>query len=119
MIPLLFFSFLIGVTSGFFGVSGGVLKVPILVLFGVPVYVAIATSSFMLSITSLSAFASHAFLGNVRYEYLTLMVPAVIIGAQLGARFSKRAKSHTLKRVFSLMLIVNAVSMLLKEVITF
>lgn len=118
-VSLLFCSFLVGLTSGFFGVSGGILKVPMLAIFGVPVHVAIATSSLMLSITSLSAFASHALLNNVRYEYLILLVPAVVMGAQFGARFSRRTRSYTLKWIFSLMLTGIAITMLLEEFIRY
>lgn len=45
LLPALLFAFAAGVSVGFFGISGGILKVPILLLCGTPIYVAVATSS--------------------------------------------------------------------------
>ena len=115
MVPLLISCFLIGFSVGFFGVSGGILQVPILVLCGFPIHIAIATSSLMIIITSSTAFVSHAALSNIEYFYLLFSVPGVILGAQLGARMSKRSSSGTLRKMFSLLLLLVAVIIFLRE----
>jgi uncharacterized membrane protein YfcA len=60
-IPLIFLG---GVASGLFGVGGGVIIVPILIVFFcVPIHFAVATSMFSMIFTSLSGVGQHALLG--------------------------------------------------------
>lgn len=113
--PAFMFSFLAGVSVGFFGISGGILKVPILVFSGVPVQVAVATSSLMISLTSATAFTCHTMLGNVDYRYLLSSIPGVAIGAQVGARISHRTQPKRLRRMFSMILLAAAASLILKR----
>lgn len=113
LLPALLFAFAAGVSVGFFGISGGILKVPILLLCGTPIYVAIATSSLMITITSTVAFVSHAFLGNIEFQYLLFTVPGVILGAQLGAKTSEKIHSQILRKMFSLVLLMVAVTTLM------
>jgi len=54
-----------GLASGFFGIGGGIIKVPILYNLGVPMHIAIATSTFMITLTASSATLGHASLGHV------------------------------------------------------
>jgi len=113
LLPALLLAFIAGVSVGFFGISGGILKVPILMMCGIPIHVAIATSSLMITVTSTSAFFSHALLGDVEYQYLFFTVPGVILGAQIGARISKKLPSKVLRRMFSLILVVVAFMVLM------
>ena len=113
--PAFLFSFLAGVSVGFFGISGGVLKVPILVFSGVPIHVAVATSSFMISMTAATAFICHTLLGNVNYYHLSFLAPGVVLGAQVGARISRKARPKILRRTFSMVLLGAAVALLLRS----
>ncbi|WP_287583727.1 sulfite exporter TauE/SafE family protein [Candidatus Borrarchaeum sp.] len=90
-------SFLAGFAAGFFGISGGVLKVPVLIAGGLPVNLATGTSSLMVTITAFAAFLTHASLGHVNYVYLVFIAPSLVIGAQMGARFSHRVSATNLR----------------------
>ena len=91
-----------GLISGFLGVGGGLIVVPILSAFvGLPMHIAVATSMLVMIFTSISAVSTHIMLGNVRVEYVTPLVVGVLGGTQLGARTAKQLRSVTLERVFA------------------
>ncbi len=113
--PAIALSFLAGLASGFFGIGGGVLKVPILMAAGAPVHVAVATSSFMIVITASSALLERASLGQIRYYYLIGLIPGTIIGAQIGARIAKRTRSRILRRGFALVLCAASIYMIARS----
>lgn len=110
----LLFGFFAGLAAGFFGISGAIMKVPVLIFVGVPIHVAVATSSLMISLTSSAAFATHFLLGNIDYRYLILASPSIILGAQLGARKARKIKPRKLRKIFSILLILAAIAMLVK-----
>jgi len=110
----LLISFLAGLSSGFFGIGGGVIKVPMLVFLNLPIHVAVATSSFMIAITSLSGIAGHLMLGHVKAIYVALIAPGIILGTQLGSRAACKTKPKLLRRIFSIVLATIAISIILK-----
>ncbi len=116
IIPAMALSFLAGLSSGFFGIGGGVLKVPILVAAGTPVHVAVATSSFMIVITALSGLIVRTSLGHVMYSYLLGLVPGTVFGAQVGARIAGRTKSKIIRRVFALILLTISIYMIVRSI---
>jgi hypothetical protein len=66
LLKLLPASFLAGIVSGFFGVGGGTIKVPVLYHLGTPIHVAVATSTLMIALTAISGTIGHLLLGHVR-----------------------------------------------------
>lgn len=90
-------TFVVGLTSGLFGIGGGSLLVPaMLLLFQFPPHVAVATSMFMVFLTSLANSASHIYLGNVPWIYTLPVIIGAYIGAKIGAALNKKMKSETL-----------------------
>ncbi|MFJ8088439.1 sulfite exporter TauE/SafE family protein [Lysinibacillus sp. NPDC095746] len=90
-------TFGIGFASGLFGIGGGSMIVPaMIILFLFPPHVAVATSMFMVFLTSIVNSASHIYLGHVPWLYTIPVIPGAYIGAKLGAAFNKRIKSDTL-----------------------
>ena len=89
-------SFFVGYFSSFLGIGGGIIHVPALVWFlHFPVHIATATSHFILAIMALAGTLVHVWTGALAQawpETLALAV-GVLLGAQLGAYFSKRVKS--------------------------
>jgi uncharacterized membrane protein YfcA len=103
----LLFLFLGGVASGFLGIGGGLIVVPILTAYvGLPMHLAVATSMLTMIFTSVSGVSTHILLGNILIEYAIPLVIGILIGAQLGARTAHRLKSVYLERVFALMVLV-------------
>lgn len=99
------FSFIVGVVSGLFGIGGGSLIVPaMIILFLFPPHVAVATSMFLVFLTSLVNSGSHIYLGNVPWLYTIPVIPGAYIGAKIGSYVNKQIKSE--KVVFALRLIL-------------
>jgi len=103
-LALLFFG---GLASGFFGIGGGLIVVPILMsVVGLPMHLAVATSMLTMIFTSVSGVATHILLGDVLLEYAAPLVVGIVIGAQFGARTAKRLRSTSLERVFAAVVFV-------------
>jgi len=95
-------SFGVGLVSSVFGIGGGIIHVPFLiVVLGLPVHVATATSHFVLSISTLVGASTFLALGHVRLWTVALMGLGVLVGAQLGARVSVRASPATVRRILA------------------
>ncbi|WP_075619761.1 sulfite exporter TauE/SafE family protein [Paenisporosarcina indica] len=101
----LLLTFGVGFASGLFGIGGGSIIVPAMILlFLFPPHVAVGTSMFMVFLSSIVNSASHISLGNVPWFYTIPVVPAAFIGAKIGASLNQRIKSETL--VFALRIIL-------------
>src|SRR5690349_4150699 len=77
----------VGYVAGMFGIGGGFLLTPLLVvLFQVPLPIAIGTGLCQMIATSLVAFLRHRKVrqGEVRID--VMMLPGCIMGVELGAR---------------------------------
>lgn len=101
--------FLISIFAGFLGVGPGFLLMPTLILLGYTARIAAATNMIAVTLPSFSAFASH--LSTAQFDWTMLIATSIasIIGAQAGAIFmSKRVKSKTLSRIFTLALVLLA-----------
>lgn len=100
-------TFFVGMCSGLFGIGGGSMIVPaMLILFLFPPHVAVATSMFLVFLTSLVNSASHIYLGNVPWLYTLPVVPGAYIGAKLGSILNKRLNSKTLVVVLRIVLLL-------------
>jgi len=100
-------SFATGMLAGLFGVGGGALMMPVLlVLFHFPVQVAAATSMFMIFLSSLPGTFTHAHYGHIQWLYAALLAPGAWAGGKLGAWLSLRLKTRTLTLILRLMLVV-------------
>jgi uncharacterized protein len=103
----------VGVLSSVFGIGGGVVHVPFLIVaLGLPVHVATATSHFVLSISAFVGAMTFLALGHVRLVTTALMGVGILAGAQLGALASTRASASLLRRILAGSLSLVAVRML-------
>ncbi|ATW27513.1 sulfite exporter TauE/SafE family protein [Candidatus Formimonas warabiya] len=100
-------SFLVGCFSSLLGIGGGIIHVPALVnLLNFPVHIATATSHFVLCITAFSGSMVHLFSGTLIagiHQILFLSI-GVLVGAQLGARLSKKIHSHIIMKSLAIAL---------------
>ncbi|WP_297523405.1 sulfite exporter TauE/SafE family protein [Thermococcus sp.] len=106
--------FIAGIASGLLGIGGGAINVPFLTAMGLPIHYAVATSSFAIVFTATGGALKHYAMGNVEVEWLLLLVPGLIIGAQLGAKIAKRTKASSLGKAFAVVLAFLAIRMVLK-----
>ena len=104
----------IGILAGMAGIGGGVLNVPLMSLvLNVPIHIAIATSSFISFVNSISGSIGHLSFGNVDLYVAVTTGLGALIGSQIGSRIAKRTKALVLRRVFGLVLLGIAIRMLI------
>ncbi|HLW84510.1 MAG TPA: sulfite exporter TauE/SafE family protein [Candidatus Sulfotelmatobacter sp.] len=96
---------IVGAASGLFGVGGGVLLVPLLVVaFGFDQHIAQGTSLVALvPPTGLLAFLNYASVGKVDWTVGWWIMPGVFLGGAAGAYFAEKLSSHSLRRIIAIM----------------
>ncbi|MEU5217677.1 sulfite exporter TauE/SafE family protein [Streptomyces sp. NPDC020807] len=108
-------SLLIGVSLGILGGGGSILTVPILVyLAGQDTKEAIATSLFVVGVTSLAALVPHARARRVRWRTGLLFGAFSMVGAYGGGRLAEYVPGTVLLVAFALMMLATAAAMLRK-----
>jgi len=99
-----------GVLSSFFGIGGGLIRVPVLVYgFGFPIAIASATSIFSMALYTGVGVISHAALGNIDPWVLLFTGIGVIGGAQLGVRIAPKLRQGVVLQLLALGLAVTGV----------
>jgi len=77
---------LVGLLSGLFGVGGGFLLTPLLIMIGIPPTVAAASDSNQIVAASTSGTVAHARRGTVDFKMGILMLVGGLIGGTVGVR---------------------------------
>lgn len=104
-----------GVVSGLFGIGGGIVKVPAMILLmDVPTKVATATSNFMIGVTGAAGAPIYFVTGNILPGIVAPVTIGVFAGALVGSRLSSRVQSVWLKRIFAVFLIATAIELIAK-----
>ncbi|MBQ9043331.1 MAG: sulfite exporter TauE/SafE family protein [Eggerthellaceae bacterium] len=109
-----------GVASGYVGLGGGFLMVPLMLAWiGMPMKLASGTSLIGIMLIAIPGAISQGLLGNI--DYLAGIATAIgtIPGALVGARFVTRVPERTLRILFSIFLGIGAVLLVVKEVALF
>lgn len=98
---------LVGVMTGFFGVGGGFLIVPALVLvLGLSMRTAVGTSLVVIAINSASGLVAHLRYGSLDVVTSGLFIVGGALGALAGARLSGRLDEQKLQRGFAVFIAV-------------
>ena len=74
----------VGFLSGLFGVGGGFLMTPLLIFFGIPPAVAVATEANQIVASSVSGVLAHMRRGNVDFKMGGILMLGGVIGSSLG-----------------------------------
>jgi uncharacterized membrane protein YfcA len=113
---------IVGMVTGLVGVGGGFLIVPALVLLGgLPIHTAVATSLVIIALKSFSGFVKY--LDVLDAQELSLDWPLLLIisalgiaGSVLGAQVANRLPQQQLKRGFGYFLVVMGIYILARSV---
>jgi uncharacterized membrane protein YfcA len=103
----------IGLVAGFFsamfGVGGGTIIVPLLLLFAAwETRSATATSLAAIGITAVSGVLNYAFHGDVDVKYAALVGLPAAVGAVAGGTLQQRVRTRTLELLFAALLVATA-----------
>ena len=104
-----------GFFSALFGVGGGLLIVPLLILAaGYREHAAMATSLGAIGITALAGVVGYAATGRVRPAEAALVGLPAAVGALAGTTLQQRVPRRALALLFALFLVVVAVVLLVR-----
>jgi len=107
--------FFAGVLSSLLGIGGGIIKVPVMhLVMGLPMKAAIATSAFMIAITTTVGALIYHYYGYIYPFIVAPLVVGIVIGAILGVELAQRAGGILLRRIFGAFLFLVALLMFLK-----
>jgi uncharacterized protein len=99
-----------GIIASLFGVGGGIIFVPLMLLvLGLTMQRAVPTSQLTLMMTSIAGIFTHGLLGHPDYLQAAALSAGAFVGAQIGARVSRVAKEVLLQRLLGLALIAVAI----------
>jgi uncharacterized membrane protein YfcA len=104
-----------GLFSGLFGVGGGTIIVPLLVLwFAYPEHVATGTSLAAIAVIAVFAVATHGAYGNVDVAKGLLVGLPAVAGVLAGTTLQQRLSGHAISLMFALLLTAVAVELLVE-----
>ena len=104
-----------GLASGFFGIGGGIVMVPAMVLLlRLEMVQAVATSLFVMGPGALIGAIEHLLQHHLHLDLALPLIFGIIIGAQLGPRLASHLPQARLRQLFSLVLFYSATNMILK-----
>ena len=109
--------FVAGTATKLFGIGGGTVFVPSLVLFlGLDIVSAIAISLFVMIPTAAISVATSWIDGTLHLELAVPLVLGIIVGAQIGPHVSAKVPKKRLRQLFGIVLVYAAVNMILKGI---
>jgi len=110
---------LVGFFAGMLGISGGSFKIPLMVLAcGVPMKIAIGTSSAMVAVTALMGFAGHSIAGDFNPVWAVPLACVAALGGLVGGKISIRTEPLRLKKIFAYTTLAAAGFMVVNSILT-
>ncbi|MEX2191780.1 MAG: sulfite exporter TauE/SafE family protein [Nitrosarchaeum sp.] len=105
-------SFFAGIISSFFGIGGGIIFVPLMVVgIGMTMKKAAPTSQFILLFASLSGIITHSILGHPDFLQAGLLAAGSFVGGIIGARLSSDIKERSLQILVSAIIVIAAIKL--------
>lgn len=114
-IPL---AFCVGFISGIFGIGGGTLLVPgMMLFFGVPAIVAAATSMFVILGTSILNTIQQITYDHVIWMYVLFLIPGAWIGGIVGPYISSKIKGRTIVILLQATMIIIGIQFIIQALL--
>lgn len=111
LLKLLTAATLVGLLTGFLGVGGGFVLVPVLVLvLGFTMPVAVGTSLLVIAVNSATAFAARAQqgVGDLDWPLVLGFAGVAVVGSLIGSRIADRLPARALSQAFAVLVLVIA-----------
>jgi uncharacterized protein len=106
-------AFLAGVLSSLFGIGGGIIFVPtLIIIMNMKMNKAAPTSQLTIMISSLTGLIVHIILGHPNYEYALSLASGAFIGGIIGAELSGYIKERILQILLSISLLLVSIKLL-------
>ena len=113
-IILIIIGLLAGVLSGLVGVGGGILMIPLLIIFlGLTQHEAQGTALFaMLPPIGILAAINYYKEGFVKWEYAIIIAFTFVIGGYLGSKLSLSLPPQMVRRIFGVIMLIGAIKLI-------
>jgi uncharacterized membrane protein YfcA len=109
---------LIGALTGFFGVGGGFVIVPVLVVaLNFPIASAVGTSLVVIALNAAVALAARMGQGELDWSVIVPFTAAAVLASLVGTRVADRLPAKTLTRTFAVLLAFVAVYVAVRAVL--
>ncbi len=116
-IILIIIGILAGILSGFVGIGGGLIVIPLLVVFlGLSQHESQGTSlAMMLPPIGILAAINYHKAGYVKWEYAVIIAFSFIIGGYFGSKFAVSLRPDLVKRIFGIVMLIAAFKMIFSK----
>jgi hypothetical protein len=105
-------SFFAGILSSFFGIGGGIIFVPLMIIgLGLLIKNATATSQLILMFSSASGMITHLLLGHSDFNYILLLSIGAFGGGLVGARLSVDIKENSIRLLICAVIVAAAIKL--------
>jgi len=114
ILSLLVIGLLAGVFSGFMGVGGGVVMIPLMIMFlGYDQHEAQGLSLAVLAVpvTFIAAYTYHTGGHPVNWKYAIVIALCFVIGGWVGSKFAVKIDQVILKKIFAVVLVIAAIKL--------
>ena len=109
---IILISFFAGILSSSFGIGGGIVFVPTLIIFlGFNMNQAAATSQFALLFTSVSGLIFYIYYGYPNYSMGFILSIGSLIGGSIGSKLSTKISPYSLQKIFSIILLIVSIKL--------
>ena len=117
VIVLIIIGLLAGTLSGFVGVGGGILMIPLLIFFlGFTQHQAQGTALFaMLPPIGILAAMNYYKEGFVKWEYAAVIALTFVVGGYFGSKLSISLPDQTVRRVFGVLMLIGAIKFIFSK----
>ena len=110
----------VSLLSGMLGITGGIIILPIMVLLcGVPMDIAIASTMVIVGVTALSGLAGHAIHGSIEWTSAGILAVSVAAGGFTGSKISLSLNKSALKKTFGVLVLIIATRMIYQMLASF
>jgi len=111
-------SFFAGIISSLFGIGGGIVFVPLMVIaIGLSMKIAAPTSQFVLLFVSASGMAAHSLLGHPDYYEALFLALGAFGGGLVGSRLSLEVGEKKLRILVTIVMIAAAIKLFIDSVV--
>lgn len=105
-------SFFAGIISSLFGIGGGVVFVPLMVIvIGLSMKMAAPTSQFVLLFASASGMITHALLGHPDFYQALFLSIGAFVGGLAGSKLSLQVEEKKLRIIVTVVLVITAIKL--------
>ena len=116
-IILIVIGLLAGILSGLVGVGGGILMIPLLIMFlGLTQHQAQGTALFaMLPPIGILAAMNYYKQGFVKWEYAAVMGLTFVVGGYFGSKLSISLPDQTVRKAFGVIMLIGAIKLIFSK----